>query len=229
MRSVLPARTRAIRLGLPTALIAVALTAIYLFFLLVEKVKGSPVSERGGNTAYTDGLMRTVYDGEDDIKAYCADLTDGVRVVEPDGGWVLVSNSESVAPSGAGSSAIRFRKNGKVASAYRILAGTNANCAGGGTPWGRWLSCEEHDFGHVWECDPARAGQGIIRPALGTFNHEAAAVDPVGRAVYLTEDKVNRLRVGLSKVPFGWCRVVDQMPGKTSSLSSENFCSCSSE
>jgi uncharacterized protein len=49
---------------------------------------------------------------------------------------VLVSNSESVAASGAGSSAIRFDANGKVVDAYRILAGTNANCAGGRTPWG---------------------------------------------------------------------------------------------
>jgi hypothetical protein len=107
----------------------------------------------------------------------------------PDGGWVLVSNSESVAASGAGSSAIRFRKNGAIADAYRILSGTNSNCAGGGTPWGRWLSCEEHDYGHVWECDPTRPGQGAIRPALGTFNHEAAAVDTATGALYMTEDR----------------------------------------
>ncbi|WP_037484486.1 FAD-binding protein, partial [Sphingobium fuliginis] len=41
--------------------------------LLLER---SPVEERGGNSAYTDGLMRTVYDGADDIRAYCPDLTD---------------------------------------------------------------------------------------------------------------------------------------------------------
>ena len=50
-----------------------------------------------------------------------------------DGGWILVSNSE--APEG-GASAIRFRRDGSVADAYRILDGTSQNCSGGGTPWG---------------------------------------------------------------------------------------------
>ena len=72
-----------------------------------------------------------------------------------DGGWILVTNSESLAPAGAGTSAIRFGPDGAIASAYRILGGTNLNCAGGPTPWGTWLSCEEHDAGLVWECDPA--------------------------------------------------------------------------
>ena len=106
-----------------------------------------------------------------------------------DGGWVLVSNSESLAANGAGSSAIRFAPDGTISSAYRILSGTNANCAGGPTPWGTWLSCEEYDGGHVWECDPQGPGQGAIRPAMGTFNHEAVCVDPGARRLYMTEDE----------------------------------------
>ena len=40
--------------------------------LILER---SPVPERGGNTAYTDGLMRFAYDGVDDIRALAPDLT----------------------------------------------------------------------------------------------------------------------------------------------------------
>jgi secreted PhoX family phosphatase len=106
-----------------------------------------------------------------------------------EGGWILVTNSESLAPTGAGTSALRFGPDGQIAAAFRILGGTNTNCAGGPTPWGTWLSCEEHDSGLVWECDPAGRQLAQPRPALGVFNHEAAAVEPAGRRLYLTEDK----------------------------------------
>ena len=103
-----------------------------------------------------------------------------------DGGWILVSNSETAPGGGAG--ALRFGRQGEVRDAYRILDDTSLNCAGGPTPWGTWLSCEEHDGGRVWECDPAGRRPAKPHAAMGMFNHEAAAVDPRGRSVYLTED-----------------------------------------
>jgi secreted PhoX family phosphatase len=107
----------------------------------------------------------------------------------PGGGWILVSNCEAPAFIGGGASAIQFDARGQVVDAYRILGGTSTNCAGGATPWGTWLSCEEIDTGRVWECDPRGGNAAVVRPALGVFQHEAVAVDRRGRRVYLTEDK----------------------------------------
>lgn len=112
---------------------------------------------------------------------------DGGAVFEAGSGWVYVSNAELIFSGGAG--ALRFDRSGRVVDAYGICSGTRRNCAGGATPWGTWLSCEEVGNGLVYECDPLGEVEQVVRPALGIFNHEAVAADPVERRLYLTEDR----------------------------------------
>lgn len=109
-------------------------------------------------------------------------------------------------PSYGGTSTLVYDPaSGRLESQYLSLAGTERNCAGGATPWGSWLSCEEstnpaggkHGQAHGWvfEVPSAPAGTAEPRPlkAMGRFNHEAAAVDPRTGIVYLTEDKAEGL------------------------------------
>ncbi len=112
----------------------------------------------------------------------------GACFATPDNGWIYVSNSEMRSNAG-GVGALRFNSNGDVIDAYPILTNTSINCAGGATPWGTWLSCEEFAQGQVYECDPFGRQAARVRPVLGSFKHEAVAVDMANQCLYLTEDE----------------------------------------
>ena len=98
-------------------------------------------------------------------------------------------------------------ENETLVSADASLTGTVLNCAGGVTPWGSWLSCEEAvhlngdalggindhermlDHGFVFEVPADGRSDGKPIKDMGLFRHEAVAIDPASGNAYLTEDQ----------------------------------------
>ncbi|MBM0744223.1 DUF839 domain-containing protein [Phormidium sp. CLA17] len=101
---------------------------------------------------------------------------------------------------GGGTTTLVIGPDRRVRSQYASLGGTIRNCAGGPTPWGSWVTCEENfsvgptglRHGYNFEV-PASAAIQVANPvplkAMGRFNHEAVAVEPDTGWVYQTEDR----------------------------------------
>jgi len=131
-----------------------------------------------------------------------------------------------VPPMGGTTTLLYDTKNKALVSHHLSLAGTLMNCAGGVTPWGSWISCEEvvnepgerraeegikhvreKEHGYNFEVVPD-LNNPLVRAeplkAMGRFKHEAIAVHPSSGVVYQTED----LRDGLLY------RFVPNIPGR---------------
>ena len=104
---------------------------------------------------------------------------------------------------GGGTTTIEFdTATGAVGDAWASLTGTAVNCAGGCTPWGSWLTCEEivmglggdnsyrRPHGYIFEVPADGSASAEPFRAMGRFVHEAIAVDPDTGIVYETEDQV---------------------------------------
>jgi len=101
----------------------------------------------------------------------------------------------------------------RLVTHHLSLAGTSINCAGGVTPEGSWLSCEETEVqrgpdagkDHGWVFEVPSGLRGLADPVpitgMGRFKHEATATDPRTGIVYLTED-----------APDGFCLFYRYLP-----------------
>lgn len=152
---------------------------------------------------------------------------DGMAVVSEmaDGRLVIVRNHEVFnadgsfaadaqcydSPAGGGTTTLIFDPvKETVEPARPSLSGTVANCAGGPTPHGSWLTCEEvvieggkvaggwasgmsvptsKPHGYVFEVPALAPASALPIKDMGQFAHEAVAVDPSTGIVYLTEDR----------------------------------------
>lgn len=147
---------------------------------------------------------------------------DGMRVLRTSRGYRLIQNHEAGPGSeqpvpftpgtvydhaalAGGCTVIDVTRSGRRISEWVGLSGTVSNCAGGITPWGSWLTCEEtedragsvdegvtfaKDHGYIFEVFAAPPSEQLPKPikAWGRAPYEAVVLDPTRTRAYITED-----------------------------------------
>ena len=167
---------------------------------------------------------------------------DGMAAFAGDAGQVVLTRNHELSPGDAsrvmapteqrydpqgqgGTTTLVLTPDRQLVSHYGSLAGTCRNCAGGPTPWGTWISCEEDTstpathpsgsrqpvtvaHGYNFEVPVTATAPVVPEPlrAMGRFRHEAIAVDPRTGIVYQTEDQGDGL----------FYRFIPHQPGRLS-------------
>lgn len=128
----------------------------------------------------------------------------------PVAGSAIGANPYDEAAGGGTTTLVVNPKTREIERDFVSLSGTLINCAGGATPWGSWISCEETTLGqtqrtlkngnkiggfakpHGYCFEVFASANSSLTPvplkAMGRFVHEAIAVDKKSGVVYLTED-----------------------------------------
>jgi secreted PhoX family phosphatase len=127
-----------------------------------------------------------------------------------DGAGIGASKHYDETCGGGTTTLVIDRRTNTLVRDFVSLSGTLINCAGGRTPWGSWISCEETTLGptvrtsskgvktggfakpHGYCFEVPASANGVVDPvplkAMGRFTHEAVAVDKRTGVVYETED-----------------------------------------
>jgi len=169
------------------------------------------VSDRGGMLDLPPGFQYRVLSEEGGRLSDGSEVPgsfDGMAALPGgDGQMMLVRNHELGADDGSavpartpfdrdgpgGTTTLVVGRDRRVVREVVTSSGTIDNCAGGATPWGTWITCEEDltdGHGYAFEVDPREPESELSRTpirAMGTL-HEAIAIDPRTGVVYLTDN-----------------------------------------